>query len=370
MTPHRAHVLTIPNPTARLFPPRTSLTLEVADASRRSNAGWLFTLRPSKPSSTPPRFLRPAKQACRRLDPCGVGEGRRRQLGELLGCPKRGRSPSSWMMTAALPQRHVLPAAQIFGPANFFGCRASLNSFSFIWLNPPFDDAYGGHRVEEHSADGHRMAHARRRHGLDLPEDVADEFTDVRRHFALYYENCMIVPFPKTQRRFNEVVVLGHKRASQRPSMERAGLDPVLAPEGFSYLIFRRQWPQSVSEGRADGRRAAHLARAVAPARPPTDIAASTTGVTTTGAGNRSCRPALGKRPSGRDSPSTRRASPRRAWRFRKRDYIADVTETVNPDGSTTTKTTLSQRIELVIRTVDVTGELPSGLTVSVTSAM
>ena len=29
------------------------------------------------------------------------------------------------------------------------GCRASLNSFSFIWLNPPFDYAYGGHRVED-----------------------------------------------------------------------------------------------------------------------------------------------------------------------------------------------------------------------------
>lgn len=42
----------------------------------------------------------------------------------------------------------------------------------------------------------------------------------------------------------------------------------------------------------------------------------------------------------------------------RKRQFVADVTETVNPDGSTTTKTTLSERIELVVRTVDLHGTL------------
>ena len=42
----------------------------------------------------------------------------------------------------------------------------------------------------------------------------------------------------------------------------------------------------------------------------------------------------------------------------RKREYVADVTDTDNPDGSTTTKTTISQRIELVVRTVDLTGTI------------
>ena len=42
----------------------------------------------------------------------------------------------------------------------------------------------------------------------------------------------------------------------------------------------------------------------------------------------------------------------------RKRPYVADVTETANPDGSTTTRTTLSEKIELVVRTVDLSGRL------------
>jgi hypothetical protein len=40
----------------------------------------------------------------------------------------------------------------------------------------------------------------------------------------------------------------------------------------------------------------------------------------------------------------------------RKRQYVSDVTETGNPDGSTTKRTVLSERIELVVRTVDHTG--------------
>jgi len=40
----------------------------------------------------------------------------------------------------------------------------------------------------------------------------------------------------------------------------------------------------------------------------------------------------------------------------RKREFVSDVTVTDNPDGSTTTKTTISERIELVVRTVDLTG--------------
>ena len=42
----------------------------------------------------------------------------------------------------------------------------------------------------------------------------------------------------------------------------------------------------------------------------------------------------------------------------RKREFVADVTETENENGSTTKKTTISERIELVIRTVDLTGRI------------
>ena len=107
----------------------------------------------------------------------------------------------------------TLPEAHVLAPASFFGCRASFNSFSFIYLNPPFDHAYGGYRVEDQflltATDwlmpGGVMA-------LVCPEDVVDEYSEARSPFATYYENCSIVPFPAQHRQFNEVIVLGHKR--------------------------------------------------------------------------------------------------------------------------------------------------------------
>lgn len=42
----------------------------------------------------------------------------------------------------------------------------------------------------------------------------------------------------------------------------------------------------------------------------------------------------------------------------RKHSFVSDVTDTENDDGSTTTRTTISERIDLVIRTVDGSGNI------------
>jgi hypothetical protein len=42
----------------------------------------------------------------------------------------------------------------------------------------------------------------------------------------------------------------------------------------------------------------------------------------------------------------------------RKHSFISDVNDTENDDGSTTTRTTISERIDLVIRTVDCSGHI------------
>src|SRR5437899_867507 len=81
-------------------------------------------------------------------DPC-AGEGAAiRQLGELLGCPQTMTYAVELDDSRAETLRAALPDAHVLAPASFFGCRAGRCSFSFIWLNPPFDDSYGGHRVE------------------------------------------------------------------------------------------------------------------------------------------------------------------------------------------------------------------------------
>jgi hypothetical protein len=30
------------------------------------------------------------------------------------------------------------------------------------------------------------------------PEDAVDEYSDARRHFVTYYQDCQIVPFPRS----------------------------------------------------------------------------------------------------------------------------------------------------------------------------
>lgn len=42
----------------------------------------------------------------------------------------------------------------------------------------------------------------------------------------------------------------------------------------------------------------------------------------------------------------------------RKREYVADVTETENDDGSVTKKTTIAEKIELMVRTIDLAGNI------------
>ena len=83
------------------------------------------------------------------LDPC-AGEGKAlRQLGELLECPAESSYAIELDESRAETLRASLPEAHILAPADFFGCKATRNSFSFLWLNPPFDHAYGGYRVED-----------------------------------------------------------------------------------------------------------------------------------------------------------------------------------------------------------------------------
>src|SRR5437588_75778 len=90
-------------------------------------------------------FLRsPADGPFAVLDPC-AGEGVAiRQFGDLLGSPPAQIYAIELDESRAETLHANLPDSHVLAPASFFGCRGSLHSFSFIWLNPPFDDSYGG----------------------------------------------------------------------------------------------------------------------------------------------------------------------------------------------------------------------------------
>jgi hypothetical protein len=254
----------------------------------------------------------------------------------------------------------TLPEAHVLAPASFFGCQANRNTFSLIWLNPPFDHAYGGYRVEDQFLQratewlmpGGVMAFV-------CPEDVADEYSETRQHFAIYYEKCQILPFPERHRQFKEVIVFGQKRA--KPQADRwsaAAWESVQAPEGFIYQIpasagpriFRKVEPTEpeLQAMLAESSLRTHLTTLpeVPMASPPLAL----------GIGHVALLLASGHldgvvEPEGQPPHVVRGSS-------HKHEYVADESETENPDGTTTKKTTLAERIELVVRTIDLTGQI------------
>jgi hypothetical protein len=318
-------------------------------------------------------FLRPPTSGpCALLDPC-AGEGAAvRQLAGLLGCPPALTFAVELDDRRTEALKAALPGARILAPASFFGCRATLNSFSFIWLNPPFDDAYGGHRVEgqflRHATDwlmpGGVMA-------LVCPEDVANEYSDTRRHFTTYYQDCQIVPFPAAHRPYGEVIVFGQKRrgagANRRGGAGTHSLESAQAPRGYAYPLPPSTGPrlfQKVEPTEPELRRLlagsplrAHLLAPPEAPLPSPPLALGVGHVALLLAGGHLDGVVC---PAGEPPHVVRGTS-------RKSEFVSDVAEAVNPDGSTTTRTTISERIDLVVRTVDPTGTIRTFTDTSVT---
>jgi predicted RNA methylase len=303
------------------------------------------------------KFLRPPERGSFAiLDPC-AGEGAAiLPLGELLGCPPAMTFAIELDDSRAETLRTTLHESRVLAPASFFGCRASANSFSFIWLNPPFDEGYGGHRVErnflQRATDwlmpGGVMA-------LVCPEDVADH-SDTRQFFLTYFEHCKIVPFPAKHRSFNEVVVSGQKRL--RVHSDTATWQSMLTTEDFVYRIPSSSGPRYFEKLEptetelqcllATSPLRTHLTAPVAPSLPSPPLAL--------GVGHMALLLASGHldglvEPDGKPPHVARGTS-------RKREYIADVSETENDDGTTTKKTTIAEKIELMVRTVDLSGRI------------
>ncbi len=297
------------------------------------------------------------------LDPC-AGEGTAiRQLSELLRCPPTSVHAIEMDDCRAEAIRAALPEANLLAPADFFGCRASFGSFSFIWLNPPFDYSYGGFRVEdqflmratEWLVPGGVIA-------LVCPEDVVEEYSEARQHFNRFYENVTLVPFPEAHRPFKEVIVLGHKRKRLDAEPDRLkdwqAWESVQAPKSFRYRIPEGDGPrvfQKVQPTEPELRQRLvgsplrlHL---TSPPEAPVPSPPLPLGI-----GHVALLLASGHldglvHPNGKLPHVVRGTS-------RKQSFVSNVSDTENEDGSTTTRTTISEKIELVIRTVDRTGRI------------
>ena len=295
------------------------------------------------------------------LDPC-AGEGMAiRQLRELLGCPSTLTYAIELDDSRADAVHVTLPEAHVLAPADFFGCRASFGTFSFIWLNPPFDYSYGGYRMEEQFLlqatewlkPGGVMA-------LVCPENVVEEYSRARQHFTRWYENVAIISFPEAHRPFHEVMVFGHKRS--RPEGEQNSYwkawDSIQAPKGFRYHIPPGNGPRlfrKVEPTESELRRMLAGSPLQSYLMSPSEIPVPSPPLPL-GIGHVALLLASGHldgvvQPEGKLPHVVRGTS-------RKHSYVSDVADTENPDGSTTTRTTISERIDLVIRTVDCSGHI------------
>src|SRR5260370_37513389 len=169
----------------------------------------------------------------------------------------------------------------------------------------------------------------------------------------------MIVPFPEQHRRFQEVIVFGHKR--RRPQADRwsaPSWESVQAPPDFLYGIPSSSGPRVFQKVQPTESELQHMLarshlRTHLTALPEVTLPAPPLAL---GIGHVALLLASGHldgvvHPAGRLPHVVRGTS-------RKREYIADVTDTVNADGTTTTKTTIAEKIELMVRTVDITGDI------------
>jgi len=111
--------------------------------------------------------------------------------------------------------RKNLPGATILAPCSFHHTKMSSGAFSFAFTNSPFDDSLDSGRVE--LAFFAQIPAMLVPGGLCLfvcPENVASRY-DFRKAWAVYFEDVASWPFPAGHRKFNEVFILGRKRATR-----------------------------------------------------------------------------------------------------------------------------------------------------------
>jgi Uncharacterised methyltransferase family (DUF6094) len=233
------------------------------------------------------------------LDPC-AGEGAALlQLGERLGCPPALRFAIELDDGRAEKVHAALPGAHVLAPASFFGCRASRNSFSLVWLNPPFDDAYGGHRVE---AQFLRTATEWLMPGGVMASFVRRTWPTTILKRAIIRRLLRELPHRVLPQEAQEIQRSGRVWPEEDQAVQGPGrLDiPGGRPGSQGLRLPDPSWPRPthLPEGRADRIGIATSAGLFALACPTDDNAGGPLAIAAPGSGHRPCSPASGQRPA------------------------------------------------------------------------
>jgi hypothetical protein len=119
---------------------------------------------------------------------------------------------------ATIAESH--PEVRLLGPCSFQGTRITRHSFSLIYLNPPFDDEFGGGGREE-------VSFLRQAVDLLVPGGILVLVCPVSQFYGrremcdlidTWFQDVELYLFPDDFRRFNECVVFGRRRKLALPN--------------------------------------------------------------------------------------------------------------------------------------------------------
>ena len=302
---------------------------------------------------------------CLILDPC-AGEGHAlHQLAQGLHAVPYGIELSE---DRAAVVRESLPEGQALAPADFLRCAISYRSFSFCWINPPYDYATGGEgRVESQFLE--KAFHLLAENGvlaLVCPEDVASSFHTVDFFQERFYD-VSAMQFPQRVRKYNETIVLGQKRKHPKTEEENDGyqgyrwdwLDTWMNLRTVYKLPAGERPKRFVKLEPTD----AELARLVAQSplrfqieRPADKLNYRPRPPMSPGIGHRAMLLASGHI-DGLICPPDETPHVIRGTATKDK-YVASCDENEDEDGNLTTRTVISERPRLVIRVLDSEGNI------------
>jgi hypothetical protein len=289
------------------------------------------------------------------MDPCcGKGDAIK-QLAIGLGCPLDRVYGIELSDTRSMAARETIP--NVLGPADFHGCAITAQSFGFAWVNPPFDSEIGGgERVEyQFLVRATRMLVTGGVMALVCPERIVED-RDVKQCLLHWYHDIAMIPFPEP-RKFKEVIVFGVKRASSKKDIpywwewEPNDSPPVYEipgspkPRRFEKIAFTSNELGYKLE-RSPLRSHLEPPGELPKPRPPLPVNTGQTGLMVASGQLDGIVRAAGELPHVVRGTAV------------KSTYVSNVEERENADDSTTTITTLSERIIPTVRAVDATGEI------------
>ena len=186
------------------------------------------------------------------LDPC-AGEGKALvQLAEGLGVSPGHVFAVELNASRAARIAEAYPDVRLLGPCSFEATRITRNSFSIVYLNPPFDDEFGGGGREE-------VKFLRQAVDLLVPGGILVVVCPVNQVYGrhemcelldTWFEQIELYLFPDNCRSFRECVVFGRRRKTALPD-DHIHTQGVLTSRGIRVLFGRPDRRARSSRGTA-----------------------------------------------------------------------------------------------------------------------